>query len=207
MMTDKMKLGLVFGGMVIVFIIQLIVGAPVDANMGEGNEGEGLRLRVIAHSDDSFDQVVKRVVVFAVEDFLNQHVQSHSVEFIMRNLDGIRETIETVLTEVNVELGVEISLEHHYFPDSLGYYASLVIRLGDGSGENWWCFINPGVCTVPDSVDVSANEAQIEMRDELQGSFGRRTIRFIGELFGGGSDQQELAMGEIDWFLFDDERQ
>jgi stage II sporulation protein R len=206
-MTDKVKLGLVFGAIVIAFIIQLIVGSPVDANGGDVSEGGGLRLRVIAHSDDSFDQVVKRVVVFAVEDFLNQHDDGHSVNFIINNFDGIRNTIDQVLTEINVKMGVEISLEHHYFSDSLAYYASLVVRLGDGQGANWWCFINPGVCTVPNEADVSANEAQVVMTDELQDHFGARTIRFVGRLFGGESDRREVAVGEIDWFLFDDERQ
>lgn len=207
MMTDKMKLGLVFGGMVVVFAIQLIVGMPVDANIGELNDGEGLRLRVIAHSDDSFDQVVKRVVVFAVEDFLNQHEHGNSADFIINNLDKIRDTVDTVLAELNVDIDVQISLEHHYFDDSSDYHASLVVRLGDGLGENWWCFINPGVCTVPNDEDISSNEAQVEVRDELQDSFGMRTTKFIGGIFGWESNHQEVAMGEIDWFLFDDERQ
>lgn len=205
-MTDKMKLGLVFGGIVVAFVLQLVVGVPVDAHVGEVNAGEGLRLRVIAHSDEVFDQVVKRVVVFAVEDFLNQHEAGYSAYFIVNNLSGIRETIEQVLTEVDVAIDIELSLEHHYFPDSLGHYASLVVKLGNGQGENWWCFINPGVCTVPMDGDVSVNEAQVEVTEQLQASFGTRAMRFIGGLFSRERNRAEVVAGEIDWFLFDDER-
>lgn len=206
MMTDKMKLGLVFGGMVVAFVIQMILGSPADANISEVNDGEGLRLRVIAHSDDAFDQVVKRVVVFAIEDFLNQHEAGLTADFIITNLDGIRNSIDTVMAEIDVEMDVQISLEHHYFVDSLGYYTSLVVKLGEGLGENWWCFINPGVCTVPNDEDISSNEAQVEVLDDLQESFGMRASSFIGGLFGGGSNRQEVAEGEINWFLFDDEK-
>ncbi|MCL2559627.1 MAG: stage II sporulation protein R [Turicibacter sp.] len=206
-MTDKMKLGWVFAAMIVALMIQLAAGTPIDASAEEMHDGEDLRLRVIAHSDDSFDQVVKRVVVFAVEGYLNQHENGHSPEFIVRNMDGIRLAIDEVLAEIHVETEIDLSLEHHYFADSLGYYMSLIVRIGDANGENWWCFINPGVCTAPNDETATANTAQIALTEELQDSFGTRVIRFVGGLFGGRSAAyEETAMGEINWFLFDDER-
>ena len=205
MMTDKMKFGLVVGIIVIAFIIQLVVGISVGANNTEVND-ESLRLRVIAHSDDALDQVVKRVVGFAVVDFLNQYDYGYSPESIIYNLDGVRTAIEEVLDDINVDVDAQINLEHHYFPDSSDYYVSLVVRLGDGDGENWWCFINPGVCTIPSDEYISANEIQTQHTQELQEDFGTRTISFIGGLFGGESDHHRVMEGEIDWFLFDDEK-
>jgi len=204
-MTDKMKLGLVFGLIVIVFIIQIITGTPTEVEASPYIGGENLRLRVIAHSDDEMDQLVKRLAVFAATDFMNGHEFGHTAEFLTNHLEGIQEAIVDVLTEINVSTTVEVSIGHHYFPASENYYASLVVRLGEANGENWWCFINPGVCVVPTDEYVSSNAAQVEVREELQENMATRTLSFIGGLFGSG-ERREVAEGEIDWFLFDDER-
>jgi len=204
-MTDKMKLGLVFGAIVVVFIIQVVTGVPVEAEANTNIGADDLRLRVIAHSDDAFDQVVKRVAVFTIEAFMNQHEQGHTLEFLVAHLDTVQDIVVDVLTEIGVEMEVEVSFGHHYFPASSDYYPSLVVRLGEAAGENWWCFINPGICIVPTDEDTGVNTAQVEVRTEVQESLGSRALNFINGLFGGGKSQ-ERAEGEIDWFLFDDER-
>ena len=204
-MTDKMKLGLVFGLITVVFIAQIIVGTPVEVEANANVITDDLRLRVIAHSDDPIDQVVKRVVVFAVEGFMNQHEFGYTVDFLVENLEMVHAVITAVLVDIDVDIDVEVSFGYHYFPISEGYYASLVVRLGDQAGENWWCFINPGVCIVPADESMSVNTAQVEVRTEIQENLGTRTLNFIGGLFGGG-ERREVSSGEIDWFLFDDER-
>lgn len=199
-----MKLGLVFGLIVVTGFIQIITGATAEV---EANtiEAQNLRLRVIAHSDDETDQLIKRLTVFAATDFMNQHIQGHTADFLTQNLENLHDNIAKVLTEIGADVQIEISLGHHYFPVSNTYHESLVIRLGEAKGENWWCFINPGVCVVPTDDYTSSNSAQVEVRTEIQESFGTRSINFIGNLFNVGQ-RQELAEGEIDWFLFDDER-
>ena len=209
-MTDKMKLGLVFGIIIAVFTIQIVMGSPAEAEARKQEVAEyvatnDLRLRVIASSDDSFDQVVKRVTVFTIEEFMNEHESGHTMEFLIANLGLIHEAIENVLTEIHIEMDIEISFGYHYFPTNSSYYPSLVVRLGEAAGENWWCFINPGVCIVPTDEYASVNTAQVEVRAEVQQNLGTRTINFIGGLFGSGQ-RREVAEGEIDWFLFDDER-
>jgi len=202
-MTDKMKLGLVFASIIVVFIIQVITGVPGSAEASVASDD--LRLRVVANSDDSFDQVIKRVAVFAIEEFMNQHEAGYTREFLVGNLEAIHETVRSVLADIGVDLDIEVSLGHHYFPANSGYYTSLVVRLGEGNGKNWWCFINPGVCTVPTDENVSVNTAQVEVRTDLQESLGTRALSFFGGLFG-NETRREIADGEIDWFLFDDER-
>ena len=201
-MTDKMKLGLVFSTIIVVFIAQAIIGGPVEAE-AKSVTTEDLRLRVIAESDDPVDQVVKRVAVFAATQFMNQH--GHTAEVLTENLAEINEAITDVLNEIGVVIDVEVSFGHHYFPATSEYYPSLVVRLGDAAGENWWCFINPGICVVPTAENVSINTDQVEVRTEIQASFGARALSFVGRLFGGG-EERTVVEGEIDWSLFADER-
>ena len=203
-MTDKMKLGLVFVGIIVSFIAQVIIGSPVSAESG-GGATQDLRLRVIAQSDEPVDQVVKRVAVLAVEDFMNDHEQGYQAEFLMAHLAEIDETVTTTLASIGIEIEVEVSFGQHYFPATSAYYPSLVVRLGDAAGENWWCFINPGICMVPQAEYESVNRAQVEVRNEIQASFGTRAMTFVSRLFGGG-EPREVVEGAIDWFLFADER-
>lgn len=203
-MTDRMKVGLVFGLITIVFMIQIITRTTTEVEANP-TEAENLRLRVIAHSDDEKDQLIKRLAVFAVTDFMNRHELGYTTEFLANHLEDIHEIVVELLTEINVATEVEVSIGHHYFPTSETHHASLIIRLGEARGENWWCFINPGVCIVPTDDNTSVNTAQVEVRTEIQESISTRTLNFIGGLFG-GSERSEVAEGEIDWFLFDDER-
>lgn len=201
-MTDKMKLGLVFSTIIVVFIAQAIIGGSVEAE-AKSVTTEDLRLRVIAESDDPVDQVVKRVAVFAIEQFMNQH--GHTAEILTENLAAINDAVTEVLDEIGVFVDVEVSFGYHYFPMTSGYYASLVVRLGDAAGENWWCFINPGICVVPTANNETTNTAQVETREEIQASLSSRALSFVGRLFGGG-EERPVVEGEIDWSLFADER-
>ena len=203
-MTDKMKLGLIFTAIIVAFIIQVVAGAYVEAEANTNAVGD-LRLRVIANSDASFDQVIKRVAAFALEEFMNQHEDGYTLEFLVDNLEAIHDTVAVVFAEIGIQMDIEVSFGHHYFPANSGYYESLVVRLGEGNGENWWCFINPGVCAMPTNEYVSVNSAQVEARQEMQESLATRTVNFIGGLFSRG-ESSNVAEGEIDWFLFDDER-
>lgn len=53
----------------------------------------------------------------------------------------------------------DISYGDNYFPDKTyrginypaGYYNSLVITLGQGLGENFWCVMYPPLCLIEDN--------------------------------------------------------
>ena len=36
----------------------------------------------------------------------------------------------------------------HFIGGKSGYYDSLVITLGNGKGENWWCILFPPLCMI-----------------------------------------------------------
>lgn len=218
-MTDKMKLGLLFSAVVVTLLIQMVFGGSAEAveiivvdrraEQSQTMNDHDLRLRVIAHSDDSFDQVVKRVAVFAIEEFLNGYDGDDMRGHVQGNLEEIRGAIAQVLVEIEVEMEIEVSFGYHYFPASSNYYESLVVRLGDGAGENWWCFINPGICTVPNHERDSVNEAQVEVTERTQYRFGDHTRQLVAGLFGRTSGETTTVSSvsdEFDWFLFDDER-
>lgn len=200
-MTDKTKLGLVFAGIVLLFIVQVIVSPAVVAT-----SGDDLRLRVLANSDEEVDQALKRLAVFAIEDFMNQHDDGYTREFLVANLHEIHDVVKWSLADIDVDMELEVSLGYHFFPSSANYYPSLIVRMGAGKGQNWWCFINPGICVVPNADTESANTAQVEITTEVQAGLVGDVLNFVGGLFNNNSVSTRSGNSEHNWFLFADER-
>ena len=40
-----------------------------------------------------------------------------------------------------------------------GYYDALIVELGDGAGDNWWCVVYPPLCYV-----AAGGEGSVEYR-------------------------------------------
>lgn len=203
-MTDKMKLSILFGIILLVTLVQIFVPKPTEASTPHDTT-DHLRLRVIANSDDELDQLIKRVAVFATTDFMNANEEGHTFSFLVQHLTDIQQAVHEVLSQMGHETTVEVSIGYHYFPATSGYYPSLVVRLGEGVGENWWCFINPGVCVVPTEAEIGINEDKVYLTSQVQANMVTRTFDFFTGLF---STNEHLTVneGEINWFLFDDER-
>lgn len=120
---------------------------------------EALRIRVIANSNSEYDQNVKNVVKdniqFKLYNLLKDTkgiVEARSV--INNNLPNINNEVGKILKDINYELGYDVNFGFNYFPSKEykgtiyeeGYYESLVITLGEGKGDNWWCVLFPPFC-------------------------------------------------------------
>ena len=118
---------------------------------------ESIRFRVIANSNSIEDQAIKTKVRDKVElvlyDLLKDVEQIEEVrDIIVNNLDLINETVDQEL--INETYDYDVNFGYNYFPkkeyDGLiykeGEYESLLITLGNGEGDNWWCVLFPPFC-------------------------------------------------------------
>ena len=67
---------------------------------------------------------------------------------ILPNIDNGSRNIEETFNLIKEaqKAGFEgIVLTSHY---KEGYYESIVITIGNGEGNNWWCFLFPNLCLV-----------------------------------------------------------
>ena len=195
-MTDKMKSKTILLAIAMLFTFQLIHTLAVQG----ASEQPGMKFRVIAHSDESIDQITKHIVVSALQ-------ATDLTTVTPEHLEHLTHLVSTILDNIGATHSFELSLGYHYFPDQSAYHYSLLVRLGDARGENWWCFVNPGVCTRPLDTVVHMNEHQTitaeATREELQTGLGR----IWSNLFGTQEvNASEVANGYFDWHLFDDER-
>ena len=120
---------------------------------------EVLRLHVIANSDSDADQELKLLVRDAIleetQKILKNVKSREEAEKIISEHSALLKNIalETVRKNrfdysVALELGKEKYPTKNYescaFPS--GEYLSLRIKIGEASGENWWCVLFPPLC-------------------------------------------------------------
>ena len=122
---------------------------------------DALRIRVIANSDSDYDQQVKEIVKENIQYKMYELLKNtkgveEARRIINNNLTYIDEEVRLTLMKLNYELGYDINFGLNYFPSKEykgityeeGYYESLVITLGEGKGENWWCVLFPPLCLI-----------------------------------------------------------
>ena len=138
-----------------IIITYIIIGNSISKRIIIPSES--IRVRVIANSNSDYDQVIKK----EVKDILNKDLvnilkdASNITIFrndLVNNLGMIEDNIEQFLTIYNLPVDVNYGL--NYFPKKIfngieynaGYYESLVVTLGNGLGDNWWCVLFPPLC-------------------------------------------------------------
>ena len=122
---------------------------------------DALRIRVIANSDSDYDQQVKEIVKDNIQYKMYELLKNtkgveEARRIINNNLTYIDEEVRLTLMKLNYELGYDINFGLNYFPSKEykgityeeGNYESLVITLGEGKGENWWCVLFPPLCLI-----------------------------------------------------------
>lgn len=116
---------------------------------------DAIRFRIIANSNNIKDQEEKIRLKKDLEPVLgsilsNSYTKDDTIENINNNMNEIKKTIEKHNLDYNINFGL------NYFPEktykglkySSGDYESLVVTLGDGLGDNWWCVLFPPLCLI-----------------------------------------------------------
>ncbi len=122
---------------------------------------EAIRIRVIANSDSDYDQKIKLEVKNELEkEMKNIYKETEDINSfrtkILDSLNIFEKDIEKVLEINDYPLLFDIKYGLNYFPQKRfkgvtyneGYYESLVVTLGEGLGENWWCVLFPPLCLI-----------------------------------------------------------
>ncbi|MBE6154830.1 MAG: stage II sporulation protein R [Firmicutes bacterium] len=119
-----------------------------------------IRFRVIANSNTLEDQSQKLIIKDKIETevykLINGADNTGEVrDLIENNIDIINEIVESYNVPYSVNYG------YNYFPTKnykgvmykAGNYESLVITLGEGLGNNFWCVLFPPLCLLDNNKD------------------------------------------------------
>ena len=120
---------------------------------------DALRFRVIANSNNIEDQEIKLKVKDNLEKkiyfFLKEaETLTDAKDILSQNLTYLDESVSSTLLANNFNYGHSINLGLNKFPNKEykgviyeeGNYDSLVVTLGNGKGDNWWCVLFPPLC-------------------------------------------------------------
>lgn len=151
----------------LIIITYMIIGNVVATN--NLIPEEAIRIRIIANSNSEYDQEIKMKVKEKVEsdmyNLLKDTTDLNEVRQIIKsNLNKVETNIDTILQKEGYKLPFEVNFGLNYFPQKEfkgitykeGYYESMVVTLGEGLGDNWWCVLFPPLCMIEaeESTDV-----------------------------------------------------
>ena len=130
-----------------------------------------IRFRVIGNSNTVYDQNIKIQIRNLIQNkILELTKDTKSIEEVRSVLkehqEELSELTNNKLKELNYDKQAKINYGYNYFPKKKykgvtykeGNYESLVITLGEGNGNNFWCVIFPPLCMA--EVDDSSDEVE-----------------------------------------------
>lgn len=128
---------------------------------------EAIRIRVIANSNEEIDQKIKmKLSIELQKEISNLLKNTNNVEearvIIKNNMEKLNIKTKEILKQENYDKEFTITFGNAFFPEKKyngviyeqGYYESLLITLGNGEGNNWWCVLFPPLCL------MEANETE-----------------------------------------------
>ncbi|MBQ8429309.1 MAG: stage II sporulation protein R [Clostridia bacterium] len=118
-----------------------------------------LRIHIRADSNEESAQAVKYRVRDKVVEYLTPLVaeyqtKTEALQGVATHLDEIAEIASKALKEEGFSYGASAELTKETFPTRVygdftlpsGEYSALILRLGSGKGDNWWCVVYPPLC-------------------------------------------------------------
>jgi len=135
-----------------------------------------VRIHIRANSNSSSDQNIKLLVRDNVVDFISNRIAScGDKDDVLHTLSMSLVDIESIANEILFNNGfnyvASATIDNEYFPsrdyDGMtfpsDYYDALILSLGSGNGDNWWCVAYPPLCFVGELSDSD----EIKYRSKL----------------------------------------
>ena len=145
----------------IVAIVAGIVFVTKSNKQANAANADFLRVHIRANSNIEEDQAVKYKVKEKVVEFMspllaNCKNKKESIEIVKNNLNQITAIANAVLNSNGFDYTCSAFINKEHFPTRSygklvldeGYYDALILNLGTGSGNNWWCVMFPPLCFV-----------------------------------------------------------
>lgn len=133
-----------------------------------------IRFRVLANSNSPRDQKVKEDVRDRMQKELydllkNAKTNNEARTIIQDNIISFNELLSDEMKDKEYSYTIDYGM--HEFPEKIykgvtyeaGSYESLLVTLGEGKGDNWWCVLFPPLCL------LEAEET--EEQDEVEYKF------------------------------------
>jgi stage II sporulation protein R len=147
--------------LMIILFVGLCVGCGEKTN-------SVVRIHIRANSNSEEDQSIKLLVrdsiINCITPMIAECESSDDVKYMLScNIDLIESIADNVLSNNGFDYHSDASINYEYFPSRsydgevfpADYYDALIVELGTGKGDNWWCVAYPPLCFVGDDVGTN----------------------------------------------------
>lgn len=158
----------------IILIICCLLLISINLNKQNYQINDGIRFRVISNSDSVEDILIKQKVSRKISNIIFDKGKSKDEvrANIIKNINKIENEVNKVFIDNNYDKKFNIHYGNNYFPEKeyngeklvAGNYESLVIKIGKGQGDNYWCILYPPLCMINEDNSV---ENKIEYKFKL----------------------------------------
>ena len=169
--------------LVLISIIAILGTVLLVKNMGTSAQADTdyLRIHVRANSNSQTDQSIKYIVKDEVVKFITPYAaqctdKEKAISIISDILPEIEEVCDGVLKENGFSYKSKASVRAEEFPTRVygdltlesGLYDALIIELGTGTGDNWWCVIYPPLCFTSGTASVQYRSAIMDIINKFK---------------------------------------
>lgn len=170
--------------LVIIAVIAVLGATIFILNTKSSAEAETdyLRIHVRANSNEQIDQNVKYKVKDEVVKYITPYAaeckdKQTAMQIIGGILSDIEEVCDGVLKANGFSYSSKASIRSENFPTRVygdltleeGVYDALIIELGTGKGDNWWCVVYPPLCFTSSTTDVKYRSAILDIINKFFG--------------------------------------
>ncbi|RTQ90679.1 stage II sporulation protein R [Lysinibacillus telephonicus] len=131
---------------------------------------DSLKIRVIANSNTAADQQLKSEMVASLTPYFKQ-IQENEIS--NAGNEEIYEQLAAFVEKNYAQADVKINIGENLIPPKIAantfypqyFYNSIVLTIGDGRGDNWWCSIFPNVCERPSEKEDTKKSEEAEEKE------------------------------------------
>lgn len=130
-----------------------------------------IRFRVLANSNSPRDQKIKEEVRDKMQKELYSLLQNskstkQARNLINENMDNFNKILNDEMKDKEYSYTIDYGM--HEFPEKTykgityeaGEYESLLVTLGEGEGNNWWCVLFPPLCLLEAEETTTSSEVE-----------------------------------------------
>lgn len=171
---------------VFVFILMLLLVVSVYKKSNDSVKipDSAIRFRILANSNSPRDQKIKEDIRDKMQKELYSLLQNSksiddSRKIINSNMSNFDEILKDSMKDIEYSYSIDYGM--HYFPSKIykgitydeGNYESLLVTLGSGKGDNWWCVLFPPLCLLEaeESSDVKDVEYKSFIKEIIEKYF------------------------------------
>lgn len=146
----------------IFFLMALMIGGVLIFGEQKKQTNQSfLRIHIRANSNSEADQNIKYQVKDILVEYLTPLLTEGTTilkakEIVKNQLLNLESITNKVLGENNFDYSSKALINNEVFPTRAyeefvlesGYYDALIVNLGTGEGDNWWCVVYPPLCFV-----------------------------------------------------------